>query len=337
MLASELAKELGCDYLGPGDPEIIGVAPIDEATSSDVAFVHNPVYLKRLSSTSAGLVVLMDKNIPEGRNFAVTISDNPHRSMAQAVDLLYPEKMIEPGIHPSAVVDPTVKIGKNVFIGARAYIGAECVVGDGSIIGEGVVLSDNIHIGPGCRLYPNITVYSGTWLGEGCIIHAGAVLGSDGFGFAATEDGVLKIRQVGKLVIEQDVEIGANSTVDRGSFSETRIGKGTKIDNLVQVAHNCKIGEFCFIASQTGLAGSTVIGDRVMVGGQVGFAGHQKIGDGSLIFAKSGIASDVPPGSKYFGIPAKESNIVHREHAYISRLQKLFRRVRTLEKLLEDK
>ncbi len=337
MLASELARKLGCDFVGPGDPEIDGVAPIDEAAPSDVAFLYNRIYRRRIASTSAGMVVLQSDDLPDRHDFAAAISDNPHRCMAQAVDLLYPKEIIEPHVDRSANIDPSATIGKKVSIGAFARIGPGCVVGDGAIIGEGVVLGARVHLGPRCRLFPRVVVYADTWLGEGCIVHAGTVLGSDGFGFAPTEDGILKIRQVGRLIIEQDVEIGANCTVDRGSFTETRICRGTKIDNLVQIAHNCRIGECCLIASQTGLAGSTILGDRVMVGGQVGFAGHQKVGDGSIILAKSGVVSDVPPRSKLFGIPARNSITEHREGIYLARLGELFKRVKALEKKLEEK
>ncbi|RKZ28178.1 UDP-3-O-(3-hydroxymyristoyl)glucosamine N-acyltransferase, partial [bacterium] len=174
-------------------------------------------------------------------------------------------------------------------------------------------------------------------LGESCVIHAGSVLGSDGFGFAPAKEGIDKVRQVGKLVIEQDVEIGACCTIDRGTFTETHIGRGTKLDNMVHIGHNCKLGEYCLIAAQTGLAGSTVIGDRVLIGGQVGFAGHQVIGDDCIFFAKSGISGDVPPKSRYFGYPAKERMTAHRESGYISRLGELFKRVKKLEKILEEK
>ncbi len=337
MRASEIAKSLNCAFLGPGDPEIRAVAPMDEAGQGDIAFLHNHAYRRRLASTHADCIVMREEDVPENREFAAIVSDDPHRSMAEAVDLLYPERLPSGLVDSSARIHPTAKVGGGVSIGVFTAVGEGCEIGDGTIIGDNVSIASNVLIGKDCRIYSGVSIYSQTVLGERCIIHSGTVIGSDGFGFAPTRDGILKIRQVGRVVIEDDVEIGANCTIDRGSFNETLIGSGTKIDNLVHVAHNCKIGRFCLIAAQTGLAGSTVLGDRVMVGGQVGFAGHQRVGDGSILFAKSGIAGDVPPGSKLFGIPAKNSIDAHRERVCVSRLEELFKRIKMLEKLVEEK
>ncbi len=335
MRASKLAERLNAQFLGPGDPEINSVASIVEAQEGQVAFLHNSKYRKYLSDTKASCVVMLEQDVPEKRAIAAIVSENPHRAMAEAVEVLYPQEMPLPAIHPTAVIDPTATIGDDIVIGAQVSIGPDCVIGDRSRIGAGCSIS-GAHIGPNCTIYPNVTIYPKTWIGEKCVVHAGSVLGSDGFGFAPTEDGILKVRQVGKLIIEQEVEIGACCTIDRGSFNETRIGRGTKIDNLVHIAHNCKIGEFCLIAAQSGLAGSTVLGDRVMVAGQVGFAGHQKIGDRSIFLAKSGVSGDFPPDTTVFGYPGKDRMTAHREVAYIARLGELFKRVKELEKKLED-
>lgn len=337
MKASELAEKIGGRFIGPSDPDIISIAPINEAQSGDISFIHNPVYRKYISETSASCVVLDEKILPKESGLAIIVHNDPHGAMALAVDILYPETERASGIDRTAIIDASSMIGENVSIGANAFIGPACVVGDSSSIGANSVLMSDVHLGPNCVIYPNVSIYPRTWLGERCIVHSGSVLGSDGFGFAPTKNGILKIRQVGKLIIEQEVEIGANCTIDRGSFTETRIGRGTKLDNLVHVGHNCKIGEYCLIAAQTGVAGSTIIGNRVMVGGQVGFAGHQKIGDGSILLAKSGVQGDIPPGSKLFGYPAKDSVISHREAGYITRLASLFKRVKALEKLLDMK
>ncbi|HHS50326.1 MAG TPA: UDP-3-O-(3-hydroxymyristoyl)glucosamine N-acyltransferase [candidate division Zixibacteria bacterium] len=338
MRASEIAKTLtDCEFLGPDDPEISAVSGIAEAGSADIAFLHNRSYKKFLAETGAGCVVMRREDIPESRDFAVIVSSNPHLSMAQTVKLLYPELLPAPSISSDARIHPSAKIGKGASIGAFSAIGEKTCIGDGTIVAENVTIGADVTIGARCRLYPGVTIYPKTTIGNDCIIHAGTVLGSDGFGFAPSPDGILKVIQVGRTVIEDEVEIGANSAVDRGSFGETRIGRGTKIDNLVQVGHNCRIGKYCLIAAQTGLAGSTVLGDRVMVGGQVGFAGHQTIGDGSTILAKSGVAGEIPPKSKLFGIPAKPSREAHRDVLLISRLDELFKRLRQLEKLLEEK
>lgn len=336
MLSSELAKEIGGEFIGPGDPDLRSIRPLGEAGEGDLAFLHNPKYKTFLEETGASCVVLNADSLPDNREFAAIIHDNPHKAMAVAVDILYPVKSPEPGIHPSAVVDLGATIGEDVYIGPNVNIGGGCVIGDRSIIRAGCNLMADVHLGPDCHLYPNVTIYAKTWLGEGCIVHSGTVLGSDGFGFAPSDDGILKVRQVGKLVIEQGVEVGACCTIDRGTFTETRIGRGTKLDNMVHIAHNCRLGEYCLIAAQSGLAGSTELGNRVIVAGQVGFAGHQKIGDGCIFFAKSGINGDIEPDSQYFGYPAKPRMQAHRENAYISRLGELFKKVNLLQKELEE-
>ncbi len=335
MRASELADMLSGTLAGPGDPEIATVAPLDEACEGQVAFLHNSKYRKQLAISKASCIVLRERDIPEERTFAAIVLPNPHRAMADAVDILYPEKTPLAGIHPTAMIDPTATIGKGVSVEAHVFIGPGSVIGNNCRVYQGCVLMSDVHIGPKCALYPNVAIYPKTWLGEGTIIHSNTVLGSDGFGFAPTGEDILKIRQVGKLIIESDVEIGACCTLDRGSFTETRIGRGTKIDNMVHIGHNCRIGENCLIAAQTGLAGSTIIGNRVIIAGQVGFGGHQKIGDDSIFFAKSGINGDVEPGSQYFGYPAKDRLKTHRENVYISKLGELFKRVKELEKQLD--
>ncbi|MCK5833437.1 UDP-3-O-(3-hydroxymyristoyl)glucosamine N-acyltransferase [bacterium] len=336
MRASEIAKFLDSEFIGPGDPDISSIGSINSASSRDIVFLHNPSYRKWLTETKAGCVVLKKENIPIERNYAVIVSTDPHRSMAECVDILYPERLPKPQINSEARIHASARVAEGVYIGPFTAIGADSVIEEGCVIGDGVSIGQDVIIGPKSMIYAGVKIYSKTEIGEKCIIHAGTVLGSDGFGFAPTPEGILKVRQVGKLIIEDSVEIGANCTVDRGSFGETRIGKGSKIDNLVQIAHNCIIGKYCLIAAQSGFAGSTSLGDRVMVAGQVGFAGHQKIGDDSLFYAKSGITGDVPAGSRYFGIPAKNSIEAHRESVYVSQLNGLFKRVKELEKKLKE-
>jgi len=335
MRASELAERLGGGLVGPGDPEVKSVSPLGDAGEGDIAFLHNAKYSKVLAKTLASCVVLREDAVPKTREFAAIIHDNPHRAMAETMELLYPEDAPAVGVHPTAVVDSSATIGADVSIGALAYIGPRCEIGDRVQISPGCKLISDVHLEADCRLYPNVTIYPKSWLGLKVIIHSGSVIGSDGFGFAPTEEGILKVRQVGEVVLEEDVEIGACCTIDRGSFTETRIGRGTKLDNMIHIGHNCRIGEHCLIAAQTGLAGSTILGNRVMVAGQVGFGGHQTIGDGCIFYAKSGINGDIAPGSRYFGYPAKDHLTKHRENVYISKLGKLFKRVKELEKKLE--
>lgn len=332
MHASELARRLGGEFVGPGDPDVRSIKPIGEAGAGDVAFLHNVKYKPQLETTGAVCVVSAEECLLEDRKFAAIVHSEPHKAMALAVDILYPEIIPEPGVHPSAVVEKSARIGERVYIGPNAFIGADSEIGAGTIIESGCSIMTDVQIGANCHIYPNVVIYPKSRLGEGCILHAGTIIGSDGFGFAPTNDGILKIRQIGSLVIEEDVEIGANCTIDRGTFTETRIGRGTKLDNLVHIAHNCRIGKYCLIAAQTGLAGSTQLGDRVIVAGQVGFAGHQKIGDNCVFFAKSGINGDIEQGSQLFGYPAKPRLQAHRDNAYISRLGELFKEVKELDK-----
>jgi len=337
MRASELATFIGGEFLGNQDPELDSVAPINEAGNGQVAFVHNTRYRRYLDTTGASCVVLPLKFAPKNPDYAVIACEEPHRAMALAVEIMYPEKPRVPGISSMATVEPSASIGVDVVIEAGAFVGPGSVIGDRCYIGPSVTIMEDVHLGPDCRIYANVAVYPKTWIGEKCIVHSGSVLGSDGFGFVPLDSSILKVRQVGRLVIEQEVEIGANCTLDRGSFTETRIGRGTKLDNMVHVAHNCRIGEYCLIAAQSGLAGSTVLGDRVLVAGQVGFAGHQTIGDGCLFYAKSGINGDVPSGSCYFGYPAKDRMTSHRENVYISRLGDFFKRLKAIEDKIQDK
>ncbi len=332
MQASELARRLGGEFVGPGDPDVRSIKPLGEANAGDVAFLHNVKYKPQLETTKASCVVSAADCIYEGRKYTAIIHPEPHMAMALAVDILYPELIPEPGVHTSAAVDNSARIGDRVFIGPSVFVGADSEIGAGTIIESGCSIMPDVRIGENCHIYPNVVIYPKTCLGGRCIIHSGTILGSDGFGFAPTNDGILKIRQIGSLVIEDDVEIGANCTIDRGTFTETHIGLGTKLDNLVHIAHNCRIGKYCLIAAQTGLAGSTHLGDRVIVAGQVGFAGHQKIGDNCIFFAKSGINGDIEPGSQLFGYPAKPRLQAHRDNAYVSRLGELFKEVKELAK-----
>jgi len=336
MLASELAKLIDGDLVGPGDPDLRGIRPLGEAGANDLAVLHNIRYKAKLAESGAGCIVMQKDVLPENRTFTAILHDNPHQAMAMAVEILYPLQRPTPGIHETAVVDETARIGKDVFIGANAVIGADCVIDDDTIIESGCSIMSDVQLDSNCHIYPNVTIYSKTQVGDKCIVQAGSVLGSDGFGFAPSDEGILKIRQVGCLIIEEDVEIGACCTIDRGTFTETRIGRGTKLDNMVHVAHNCIIGEYCLIAAQTGIAGSTIIGNRVIIAGQVGFAGHQKIGDGCIIFAKSGVNGDIEPGTQLFGYPAKPRMQTHRENAYISKLEGLFKEVKELKKKLTN-
>jgi len=256
---------------------------------------------------------------------------NPYAAFARALSLLHPAPEPTAGIHPTAVtgsnceiavsasIGPYVVLGEGVHIGGRTSVGAGCVIGSGARLGEG------------CRLHPRVVLYDRTVLGDRVILHAGCVVGSDGFGYAREGREHVKIPQVGRVVLESDVEIGANSTVDRGTLEETRIGRGTKIDNLVQVAHNVVTGEGCILVAQSGISGSTRLGDHVILAGQSGAVGHITIGDGARVGAKSAVTKDVPPGVFVTGHPAREHRLWLKERALSGRIEAMWKRIAFLE------
>jgi UDP-3-O-[3-hydroxymyristoyl] glucosamine N-acyltransferase len=247
-----------------------------------------------------------------------------------------PPVKFAPGVHPTAIVSPTAKLGADVSIQPHAVIEAGVVVGDRTVIGAGTVVGTGCTIGADCVLYANVTLREYTVLGARVTLHPGVVLGADGFGYELTGGKHQKVPQVGIVEIGDDVEIGANTAVDRARFGKTRIGRGTKIDNLVQIAHNCVVGEDCIICGQAALAGSTILGNRVILAGQVGLAGHMTVGDGAIILAQSGVNKDVPPGAFMFGSPAHPHNEAKRITAAIKHLPETVNRLREVEKLLAE-
>jgi len=309
MTVRELAEVLGAEIDGDGGLEVRRVAKIDEATAGDISFLSNPKYLKHLDSTRAGAVIISRTMAaarrPEGPVYLRV--DDPYTSFLKVLLLFHPPAdPLPPGIHPAAVVDASAILGTDVRIGALAFIGERCRLGNGVRVMQGTVVGRDVTIGADALLYANVTVREGCAVGARVIIHSGTVIGSDGFGFAPTPEGTYeKIPQLGIVVIGDDVEIGANCTVDRATMGETRIEKGTKLDNLIQIAHNVVVGENTVIAAQAGISGSTKIGKRNMIGGQVGFAGHLAIADDSKWGGQSGVHHSVPkPGGTYIGTPA---------------------------------
>ncbi len=299
----ELADLLGAEIRGDAGTLIHRVATIDQAGEGDITFIANPRYRRKLPETKASAVIVSPDVPAEGRTLLVT--DNPYLAFARAVDLFHPEGgAAEAGVHEGARVDPSARLGEGVTVYAGAYVGREAVLGSGVVLHPGAYVGAGVRIGAGCVLHANAVVYPDTEIGEGVILHGGAVIGSDGFGFAPAGAQNVKIRQVGRVVIEDDVELGANCSVDRAVLGETRIGRGTKIDNLVQIGHNVTIGEDCIIVAQVGISGSSRIGDRVKLAGQVGVGGHIHIGDDAEVGAKSGVMDEVPPSAKVLGQPA---------------------------------
>ncbi len=343
MTVQEIATWLQGEIVGEGAAQIDAAAKIEEAHQRSISFLANPKYERFLETTQAAAVLvsrkLTNEKLPRRPHLAYIKVDDPYVAFLQVLKRLTPT--IDPfpqGIDPTAIIARTAKIGKNVCIGAHAVIGDDATIGDNSKISHGCVLGHRVTLGSDCLLYPHVTVYHQSRIGDRVTLHAGVVIGADGFGFARQEDGPFeKIPQLGIAVLEDDVEIGANSTIDRATLGETIIRKGVKIDNLVQIAHNCIVGENTVIAAQTGVAGSVKIGRNCMIGGQVGISGHIEIADHVSIMAQSGIAKSIEkPGSVYFGYPAKERGRAHRIEAVIRSLPELSRDVYTLRQKLES-
>ena len=311
MTVRDIAAVLGAAVEGDAATGIGRVAKIEEAGPGDISFLANPKYRKHLDTTLASAVIIgrtvevPGRTGPPGPVFLRV--DDPYTSFLKVLLLFHPpEDPLAPGIHPTAVVDPGVNLGTDVRIGPLVVVGERCRIGDGTMIMAGTVIGRDVSIGVRTLLYANVTVREGCRIGDRVIVHSGTVIGSDGFGFAPKPDGSYeKIPQLGIVVVGDDVEIGANCTVDRATMGETRIENGVKLDNLIQVAHNVVIGEHTVIAAQAGISGSTRIGKRNMIGGQVGFTGHLAIADDSKWGAQSGVhRSATAPGGTYMGTPA---------------------------------
>ncbi len=299
---SEIVSFVSGRYSGP-DAAIAGVAPLNEATEQHISFLSNPKYAPQLETTHAAAVLVA--NDLEGDSPRWIRVANPYYAMATTVARFFAHRPGPIGISPHASIASTAKLGSNVNIGAFTSIAADVTIGDDVTIYPNVTIEPNVTIGDGTVIYPQVSIYYACKIGRRCIVHSGVVIGGDGFGFATDDAGTHhKIPQVGIVRIEDDVEIGAGTTIDRAALGETVIGEGTKIDNLVQIGHNVRIGKRCLLVAQVGIAGSTTLGDAVQVGGQSGFAGHLKIGDRARVYSKSAVFEDVAEGVWVRGIPA---------------------------------
>jgi UDP-3-O-[3-hydroxymyristoyl] glucosamine N-acyltransferase len=321
----DLAEKLGCRLLGDSSITVTIVSSLQSATSGTLVFVEDAQHFDTALRSSAAAIIAGDLATTDASK-PILISAQPRLTFARAAKLLRdPDHNRE--IHPTAIVPASAKIGKNVAIGPRAILGERVKIGDETTIGAGSVIADDIVIGSQCRIDANVTIYPGTTLGDRVIVQAGAVLGSEGFGYVRdSETGRYEqFPQIGRLVIEDDVEIGANSTIDRGALDETRIRRGTKIDNLVHIGHNVQIGQDVVIAAQTGLSGSVTIEDNVIMGGQVGIADHVRVEAGAILGAQSGIPTKKVirgKGVVFWGTPARPIREYLKELAFLSRSAK---------------
>lgn len=332
----EIAALVDGVVVGDTDVRITGLNGIREATDGDITFLGSPRYAPYLETTRASAVL-----VPEG----VTRHDKPliqvrDPYVAFALLLRHVEREVvkhPSGIHPTAVVGQDVELGREVALDAHVVLSPGCRIGDGVVIYAGCYVGYGVSIGEGTVLYPNVTIRERVTIGARCVLHSGVVLGADGFGFMSDAEGVRrKIPQVGTVVIEDDVEIGANSAIDRATCGETHIGRGTKIDNLVQIGHNVRIGEHCVVSGKTGIAGSTTIGDNVTIAAQVGIAGHLEIGDNAIVAARSGVTKSILPGKIVSGFPATDHTAERRLQASVRHLPELTRRLRALEVRLQQ-
>lgn len=326
MKLSEIAARVGARMDG-ADAEITGVMGIEEAGAGHLTFVANPKYAAAARTTAAAAVIV-DDGFP-ALDKPTLRTRNPYFAFAKAVKLFYQPPAYEPGVHPTAVVDPGAKIGRHAHIGAYVVIDAGVEIGDSAVLLPHVVIYRGAKIGHNFFAHAHAVVRENCRLGDNVILQNGAVVGADGFGFAKDDQGRwYKIAQSGPAVLESDVEVQANACIDRASIGETRIGRGTKVDNLVQVGHGCTVGEDTMLCSQVGLAGSTEVGNKVILAGQVGIAGHCKIGDGAIATAQSGIPNDVEPGQVVSGYPAIDNRQWLRAVAVFNKLPELAKAVR---------
>jgi len=333
LTVGKIAEHVAGTLIGDPEAKITHVAGIDEADSGALTFLSNPRYESLLRSTRA-TAAIVDRR-PRQASCALIQTDNPDLAFAIAAALLLPPPpSLMPGIHPTAVIAPDVVIGEGVAIGALAVIGDGVSLGARTVIHPRAVIGPQASIGPDCVIYPGAVLYHGVKLGARVIVHANAVIGSDGFGYTWDGKRHVKIPQLGTVEIGDDVEIGACTVIDRGRFGKTEVGSGTKLDNLIQIGHNVRIGAHCAFAAQAGVSGSTAFGDGVLVGGQAGFVGHIHIGDRARISAKAGVTKDVPPAAHVTGYPARPHEAQIEEWRHLKALPRLRR---TVEEIMKER
>ena len=330
MKVKEIARLVGGEAKGDEETDITGVAALDAATERELTFAEGEAALRRAADSRAGCIL-----VPEGISIpgrTTIAAANIRLAFIRAAEALHPPPQAAAGIHPTALIAPDARLAPGVSVGPYCVIESGVKIGEGTRVGAGVYLGEGVSLGACCVLHPRVSIYPGVQVGDRVVLHAGVVLGSDGFGYLFAEGRQQKFPQIGGLVVGNDVEIGANTTVDRGSLGTTRIGEGAKIDNLVQIAHNVRIGRHSVIAAQTGVSGSAEIGDFVTLAGQVGVADHVRIEDGAVIGAQAGIPTGkaVRKGSVMWGTPARPLSEFKKMYAHLSRLPELAQKVKEL-------
>lgn len=334
LTAAAIAEAVGGRLVGDPAVSIAGVAPLDRASPTDLSFLGTAKYAPVFATSRAG-VVLVSPELAEspGQTPSRVVVDRPQEALLSLLPRFHRRAEAAAGVHPTAIIGRGARLGRNVSLGPYAVVGDRGMIGDNVVVGAHCVIGEGVEIGDDSRLYPTVTIYSGSHIGRRVIVHSGARIGSDGFGYMQRDGKHLKIPHVGRCIIEDDVEIGANSTIDRGSIDDTVVGAGTKIDNLVQIAHNVRIGKLCLIMAQVGIAGSVRVEDGAMLLGQVGVSGHHTIGAGARLAAQAGVFGDIPAGETWSGYPARPHKEALRAQAALFKLPSLLRRI---ERLLES-
>lgn len=338
---AELAGLVGGRIEGDPDREVEAIRPLDSAGPRDLSFLTHTRYRAQAVASGAG-ALLVGRDAPpdlrgeegESPRRDLLVVDDPSFALSRLIAAFQNDPRPEPGIHPTAVVEPGCEVDPSAWIGPCTVIGAGSRIGAGAAVHPLAVVGRGCAVGEGAVLHPHVVLYPGTEIGPGTVVHAGSVLGADGFGYATHGGAHHKVPQIGRVVVEGDVEIGALSAIDRATLGETRIGQGTKIDNLVQVGHNVQVGRHCILCGQAGIAGSTQLDDYVVLAGQAGVSGHLKVGKGVQVAAKSAVLGPVEPGAQVAGIPAIELRRWRRQAVLIARLEEMSRRLRALEKKL---
>ncbi|MFP4465434.1 MAG: UDP-3-O-(3-hydroxymyristoyl)glucosamine N-acyltransferase [Candidatus Goldiibacteriota bacterium] len=333
LSARQLARKLGGTAAGDAEAVISGISDLENASGTDASFILSEKYIEAAERSKARVIISDSRSDLKGKTIIKV--DDAKKAYVEVLRMFYTRPRPQPGISETAVIGKDVKIGKDVHIGGAAVIRDGCSIGDMAVVSDGVCVGENAAIGNKTIIYPNAVIYARVKIGVDCIIHAGAVIGPDGFGFLPVKDDVVKIPQTGWVEIGNNVEIGANCCIDRGAFGPTVIDDNVKMDNLIHVGHNVKIGAGTLIAAQTGIAGSTVIGKGCIIGGQAGIADHVAIKDGAIIGSKAGVSKDIEPGSVMSGTPARPIMQVRRAEANTAKIPELIKEIRKIKEELD--